>query len=440
MPLPNITAAPETAEAGRLLFISYSHVDMENYAARFVTHLKLKLEGMRDQGYSPDDIFFDRNALRAGQVWAEHIQTALERAEALIFLVSPDSLSSGFCRNQELAPAVQRGILIIPVVLCDCPWDGVALPGDANDRKLGDIGALPKSASFQLVPVSHWPDRDQAWKTVVDQIAEALREPPAAPATRRPRTALPPLLPYYCNQQPLEMGFNKGMMGWSATALLVLVKGTLDDRAPRFWDRLRLKNLGDFATARRQEPVLEQRVLHWPSAWDGARVRKGLDGDMLYALSDALIGNGFGIGTAAALANQLQTLDGVLPLLATLPDEPPKALTAAFRALFQMFEDCPPQARLDRLVIAFVIEDADLVAQAQVVRRLRLGAHPRAQVVELDALRELDQDEVRIWYRAQDLEKLVDIDEPRLVAEVFKDTHALRFAQFEARLKPLIGL
>ena len=442
MPLPLISRPPRPAQARapRLLFVSYAHADMAEYGATFIKYLILKLRGQPDLGYGEADIFFDQNRLKAGQYWDETIQAALEQAGALIFLVSHHSLFSKYCMEREVGTAVQRGIPVIPVILHACPWDEQPLPGDRQGRTLGKVGALPKDSQFALLPVKNWPDAESAWDATVDQIVEALREPPPlAPSTPR-RAGLSPLLPYFCNQHALESAFNQGIKAWTHAALVVLVKGHIDDRPTRFWDRLREKNLADFASARLHLPVLEQRALNWPAAWDGARVRKDLQGDILNALSDALTGNQFTLGSPAALANQLDTLTGVRPLLATLPNEPPRALAAGLQALLQVFEACPEHTRLDRLVLSFVVEDDSLLEQAHLAKHLRLVGHDRVWVVELAPLQELDQDEVRIWHRTQDLEKLAAIDEQTLVAEVFKDATSLRFGPFEARLKPLLGL
>lgn len=443
MPLPQVTRPPTPPASAprRVLFVSYSHADMAQYGATFIKYLNLKLLGNQDLGYTEADVFFDKNRLKAGMDWDDSIMAALEQAGALIFLVSANSLSSKYCMTREVATAAQRGIPIIPVILESCPWDELPLPGDPRARKLGAIGALPKAANFSLLPVQNWPDPASAWDATVDQIAEALQSAPAAPPPGRARTAgLSPLLPYFCDQQPVEMGFNRGMMAWSAAALLVLIKGVIDDRPPRFWDRLREKNLSGFASARRHLPLLEQRALNWPSAWDGARVRKDMDADILCALSDAITGNPFGIDSPATLSNRLDELTGVLPLLATLPDEPVKALCAGLQALLRVFEACPDHAQLDRLVIAFVIENDELIADANLAKHLKMAGNGRVQVIELERLRELDEEEVRIWHRTQELEKLCAIDEHSLVAEIFKDTKTLRFGQFEARLKPLLGL
>lgn len=445
MPLPQVSRTPSAALSAsrRVLFVSYSHADMAAFGATFIQYLILKLRGNPDLGYAESDVFFDKHRLRAGEDWDESIQLALERAGALIFLVSHHSLFSKYCMEREVGMAAQRGIPIIPVVLQSCPWEELPLPGDPRKRRLGAIGALPKTADFSLRPVKDWPDQSHAWDATVDQIAEALHYEVAettAPAARARAAGLPPLLPYFCDQQPVERGFNQGMLAWSGSALLVLIKGLIEDRPPRFWDRLREKNLTDFTSARLHLPMLEQRALNWPSAWDGARVRGALEADILCALSDALTGNQFEIDSPATLANRLEQLSGVLPLLATLPDEPVKALSASFQALLKVFAACPEQALLDRLVIAFVIEDDALIAEPDLAKRLKLGGHARAQVVELDRLRELTRDEVRIWHRTQELSKYCDLDEQHLIEAVFDAAETLRFGPFETRLKPLLGL
>lgn len=448
MPLPQPSHAHTMASGlstGGVLFVSYAHEDLLEFAAPFIDYLILKLRGLPELGYGEADIFFDRNRLKAGQFWDEAIQTALERADALIFLLSPHALLSQYCMERELATAAQRGIRIIPVLLQACPWASLPLPGDPRKRRLGDIGALPKAEDFSLRPVSDWATPEAAWDATVDQLVEALQGAAAPGVTSVPARPScppcpPPLLPYFCDQQPIEAAFNRGMLEWSAAALLVLVKGLIDDRPLRFWDRLRQKNLADFTTARRQLPLLEQRALNWPSAWDGARVRKTMTVDVLCALSDALTGNTFAIASPEALATRLDALHGVLPLMTTLPDEPPRALAAGLQALCGIFAACPGHAPLDRLVIAFVIEDGALIAADNLLKRFKLAGHARVRVVELEPLQALTRDEVRIWHRSQQVEKFCDLDEPSLLTAVFDDAESLRFGLFESRLKPLLGL
>lgn len=461
MPLPRALAATAAAAAapasvpappagaGRLLFVSYSHRDMRGYADAFHRYLRLMLRNTPGLGFGEDDVFFDRQGLKAGDDWDQSIQSALERAAVLVLLVSDNSLASRYCVDTELGAAVRRGIPVLPVVLCECPWEGQPLPGDAAGRRLAALQALPKDEAFQLRPVRNWRDRNAAWDAVVDQLAAALRGGAAAagpaPEPVRPAPgaacALPPLLPYFCDQQPAERAFNQGVMRWRGSALLVLVKGVFEDRPPQFWARLRHKNLGGLA-ALRQSQVLDQRPLCWPSALDGTRVSRSIGDDVRLALAEALTRNPYGLDGESpplALAAALQGLGGVLPLMASLPAEPRKALSAGLLALLALLESAPESAPLERLVIAFLVEDEALIAERNLVRRLGLEGHQRTQVVELERLRELVPDDVVRWHRDQELHRWCSLDEHALSLRVFGDAPQLRVAQFEARVKSLLG-
>jgi hypothetical protein len=360
--------------------------------------------------------------------------------------VSDNSLDSKYCIERELRTAVQRGIPVIPVVLCKCPWEEQPLPGDVQERRLGALGALPKDENFTLLPVKNWPDRNAAWNSVVDQIAQALlamagsHEPPAQMAARPSAPAVPPLLPYFCDQGDVERGFNHGIKLWRQSALLVLIKGTLEDRPPKFWERLCAKNLADYVSATREAQVLEQRPLAWPSAWDGARVLRGLEADVLHVLSDSLTGNKFRIDTSASLAAKLEELDGVLPLIAGLPDEPIKALSASLCALLNLIEACPEHAPLDRLVIAFIVESDQLIQYATLAKKLKLSGFARTQVLELDRLEELTPEDVRFWHREHQVNRYCRHDEEGIVAHIFQSVERIRLGPFATRLKPLLGL
>lgn len=444
MPLPQVAAAsPAPAAARRRLFVSYSHGDLVEFGQHFIKYLRLLVRGNPALGYSEADIFFDRDQLRAGEDWGESIQAALETAGALIFLVSPNSLTSAFCLERELKEAVQRGIPVLPVILCDCPWEDQPLPGDPRGRSIGKLGALPKDENFSLRPVRKWSDPATAWNSVVTQLADALRKPVVeAPVAARPAAnPVPPLLPYACNQNLARASFDRGVVGWSRSALLVFVKGRLEDRLPRFWDLLRDKTLAEFVLSRRKSRVLAQRALKWPSAWDGNRVTKDMALEVCCALSEALERNRFAIGDCAGLAAALTRQSEILPLMATLPDEPLKALSSSLRALLKLIESCPEGAPVDQLSIAFLVESEPLIAEKSLVKALQLGGFQRTHIVELAPLEALTPEDVRVWYRDEQLENFCSLDEQALVDQVFAGhSAALRFAPFEARLKPLLNL
>lgn len=450
MPLPQIAAAsPAPAASRRRLFVSYSHADLLEFGQHFIKYLRLQIRGEHALGYAETDIFFDRDQLRAGEDWGESIQAALESAGAFIFLVSPNSLTSNFCVDRELKDAVLRGIPVIPVILCDCPWEEQPLPGDPQGRSIGKLGALPKDENFSLRPVRKWNDPATAWNSVVCQIADALRTPAAdasiggasriVPVARSTASAVPPLLPYACNQYLARASFDRGVVGWSRTALLVFIKGRLDDRLPRFWDRLRDKTLAEFVLSRRKTRVLSQRALKWPSAWDGNRVTRDMALDVCCALSEALEHNRYAISDCAGLASALTRQAEILPLMATLPDEPLKALSSTLRALLKLIESCPEGAPVDQLTIAFLVESEPLIAEKNLVKALQLTGFQRTHIVELAPLEALTQEDVRVWYRDEQLEKFCSHDEQALVDLVFAGhTEPIRFASFEASLKPLL--
>lgn len=158
MTLPTLTAQPtnesvKPKDENFRVFVSYSHNDSDE-AKQFMAYFKLQLEGLPELAISPEQVFFDRNKLLAGDEWDESIQCALEQAEYFIFLVSVNSLNSTYCCSRELAVAALKSLRIIQVILSPCPWENKPIPQDAKKRTLGALGALPKDGGFSLKPVS----------------------------------------------------------------------------------------------------------------------------------------------------------------------------------------------------------------------------------------------------------------------------------------------
>lgn len=105
----NVTKIPKA-------FISYSHVDKE-YLNRLMVHLKpLEREGLLD--------IWQDSKIKAGDHWADKINTALAEANIAILLISADFLASDFIVNNELPPllaqAEAKGTKIVPVVVSHC--------------------------------------------------------------------------------------------------------------------------------------------------------------------------------------------------------------------------------------------------------------------------------------------------------------------------------
>lgn len=116
------------------IFISYSHLD-EAWKDRFVRHL-----GVLDEGHLRT--WNDRH-IGPGDEWFEEIRKAIEAADVAILLVSANSLTSRFIRNEEVPRLLERrareGMAFVPVIVGDCLWREVpwlsrfqALPRDGR--------------------------------------------------------------------------------------------------------------------------------------------------------------------------------------------------------------------------------------------------------------------------------------------------------------------
>jgi hypothetical protein len=173
------------------LFISYSH-QREAVKDRLLTHLRV-LERL-----GLVSTWTDR-AIPPGAAWRAEIETAIERADAALFVVCEHFLASGFCMDTELAAFLRRrreeGVLILFVLADHCYWK-----------------AIPAIAEHQMVPrdakpiIAHNP-RSRAYTAVVQEIHAVLEEhrkehglrhrapdPVAAAPTDRTRDALAALL------------------------------------------------------------------------------------------------------------------------------------------------------------------------------------------------------------------------------------------------------
>ncbi len=100
------------------VFVSYSHKDRE-----FLDCLVAQLKTLEKAGLL--DVWVDTR-IDAGEKWYPEIETAMKSAAVAVCLVSEYFLSSDFCTKEEvpflLKRASEDGLLIIPVLLSDCPW------------------------------------------------------------------------------------------------------------------------------------------------------------------------------------------------------------------------------------------------------------------------------------------------------------------------------
>jgi TIR domain len=153
--LTSITQSLEKSLA--TVLFSYSHKD-ESLRNRLETHLAL----MKRQGTI--QTWHDRR-LVAGDEFDGRIGEELERADVILLLVSPDFIASNYCFDVEMKRAMERhesgAARVIPVILRPCDW---------HSAPFGKLLAAPKDGK----PVVSWPDLDEAFLDVVQEIRSAL--------------------------------------------------------------------------------------------------------------------------------------------------------------------------------------------------------------------------------------------------------------------------
>ena len=159
------------------VFFSYSHAD-ETLRDR----LEKGLAMLKRQGAI--DTWHDRR-IPAGDVLDSSIDAAMEAADVVLLLVSPDFLASSYCYDVEMKRAMerheQREARLIPVILRPCDW---------QESPLRSFLATPKDGK----PITKWADIDEAFQDVVASIRAALPKqqttavapPPLSRAVREP--------------------------------------------------------------------------------------------------------------------------------------------------------------------------------------------------------------------------------------------------------------
>ncbi|MCW3101531.1 MAG: hypothetical protein JWL77_7149 [Chthonomonadaceae bacterium] len=158
------------------VFFSYSHADE---ALR--DQLERQLAILRRQGVI--ETWHDRR-IGAGKDFAQAIDAHIESDDIILLLVSPDFLASDYCYEREMMRAMSRHetgqAIVIPVILRACDW---------HSAPFGKLNATPRDG----LPVTQWPDRDQAFLEVARAVraaAESIGQAPGLTAAAPPRPAV----------------------------------------------------------------------------------------------------------------------------------------------------------------------------------------------------------------------------------------------------------
>lgn len=146
------------APAAKLrLFVSYSHEDQ-----RHLERLQKVLSVLKRDGVL--ELWTDRH-IEPGQKWETEIRAALETADIIIFLVSPDLIYSSFVNDVEFQTAVERynggEAIIIPIIV---------RPISFKNSAFAEFQALPTNAQ----PVEKWPNIDDAWVNIEEELRTML--------------------------------------------------------------------------------------------------------------------------------------------------------------------------------------------------------------------------------------------------------------------------
>ncbi len=140
------------------LFISYAHED-EGYKNELEKHLiTYKRNGTIES--------WDDREILPGKEWEEEIRHQIENSQLILFLISPDFISSEYINDVELKKAFdryrKREVMMIPIII---------RPADFSSLEISKFQALPKDGR----PISTWEDKDEAWLDVVKQLKKVFK-------------------------------------------------------------------------------------------------------------------------------------------------------------------------------------------------------------------------------------------------------------------------
>lgn len=141
------------------VFYSYSHRD-ERLRDDLARHLSL----LRRQGLITE--WHDRG-IGPGTEWEGQIDTHLNEADIILFLVSSDFIASDYCYDIELNRAMERHesreACVIPIILRPVDWTGTPF---------AKLQALPRDAK----PVTSWENQNEAFQDISQAIRRKIEE------------------------------------------------------------------------------------------------------------------------------------------------------------------------------------------------------------------------------------------------------------------------
>jgi len=202
------------------IFLSYAHQDVA-----LVDRLRVHLRTLERRGEI--EVFSDRT-LQGGDDWNRILSEQLAEADAVLFLMSADSLASEWV-SKEIEAALSlhesRGMLVIPILLRPCYW---------SDSPLSRFQILPAGPR----PVNAWSDPDEAFLNIVNAIRQLIGQTRGEPANA-------------AEAVPLRSDLPTGYDRLHAAYLAVLENPALVYRFLQDWDQARFASVLDRATLER---------------------------------------------------------------------------------------------------------------------------------------------------------------------------------------------
>jgi len=152
-------AKGEGREKPLKVFISYAKADIA-----FTNNLKKHLKPLERAG----DIstWYDRD-MEPGDNWDNEVKRHLDKADIILFLVSPDFLNTDYILDIEIPKALKRhesgDSRVVPIILRPCTWEG-------RFTLFSTLLALPDKDKT----ISHFSGQDDAWLNVVQGIRRVI--------------------------------------------------------------------------------------------------------------------------------------------------------------------------------------------------------------------------------------------------------------------------
>ena len=141
------------------LFYSYCHKDDRHRAA-----MERSLAFLKQEGLLKD---WSDQSILPGQSISRNVREEMDRADIMVFLLSPDFIASEACMKEwrYAKQLAQRKLLLrIPIILRNCAWKDLL----ASD----DIKALPTDGKS----VTEFTDADVAWQQVYEGVKDVINQ------------------------------------------------------------------------------------------------------------------------------------------------------------------------------------------------------------------------------------------------------------------------